>query len=506
MATTKLTVPSVEELRAQYCEDVRRLKVRAGVTRPNVAPGSETYIRGEAVASVAAQIMAREVALAEAQMPDSGIGDDLTKTALRWCGLTRSTGAGAQGYVLADCTGVVVYPSGLEGRSVDGLRYQVITTTIATNGSQVPIRGIDVGTRTDKPYNTVITWTSPPAGSAVSAPVDTAGLTNGADADTDAKLRQRLQDQIRHPPNSGNWADFASWAEKASAAVEKAFVYPAANGPSTVRVAYTVAGTEDNYWIRSGTAALTATVALGVVAKSPEHCDVTTTSVSREYTQVILRATLPDTVVDGGKGGGWIDPIATRWPGYIASGGYYGAYLSTAPLTPTKLRVDCVHATNAPDTTGTDHPFIAIWSTAARKFLHAQVKLATLVAGTVYDIDLYEPVQTALLSADDQVCPDAEHIDDYGVTMAQSFTALGPGEITTDANLLPRSLRHPLQHESWKSNFTSTEIGQLGINHPEIQHVDVVVPTHMPAAPSVAVTVNSAPRILCLGSFGLYPT
>jgi len=505
MATTTLTIPSVDELRAQYCEDVRRLKVRAGVTRPNVAPGSETYIRGEAVASVAAQIMAREVALAEAQMPDTGVGDDLKRTALAWCNITPSTGAGAQGNVIADCTGAVIYPVGTEIRSSDGLRYQVITTTMASSGDPIPVRGKDVGTRTNKIADTVMTWTSPPAGSAVTAKVDAGGLVDGADADTDAKLRARAQDALRHPAEAGNWADFASWVEGASAAVEKGFVYPAANGPSTVRVAYSVAGTADNYWIRHGTSALTNTVALAVVAKSPEHCDVVTTTVSPESLDMILRIKIPENIIDGGKGGGWLDCLAVRWPGYIASGGDYGCILAASPLSPTKIRVDCVHATNAPDTTGTDHPFIAIWSESARKFIHAQVKLATLVAGTTYDLDLYAPVTTTLLSTGDQVCPDAQFIDDYGQTLAAAFTALGPGELTSDTDLLPRSLRHPLQEESWRSSFTSTDIGKLGIDHPEIINVQVVEPSTLPAVPSLPVTVNNAPRILVLGQLGIYP-
>lgn len=499
MAETRMTLPTLEQLRDAYINDVRRLKVRAGIVRPNVAEGSETWVRGEAVAATALTIMAREVALQDATMPDSATGDDLTRLAMVWRGIERSNGAGASGNVTASCTGTVVYSIGQQCTSQDGLRYEVTTTTIATTGTAIPVRAIDTGSRTDKAAGTVLTWSSPPIGSDTTCVVGASGLTNGADADTDAKLRQRLQDALRHPAASGSWSHYAQWAEEASAAVEKAFVYCAPQGPGTVHVAVTVEADADNAYTREANATLLNEVALAIVAESPEHADVLTTTVTDVDTTVVLRITAPEHRADGGLGGGWVDPVAFRWPNYYSSGGYYATRLTVAPSIGTVIRVDVLDPLNLPIA----ESHIAIWSTSQKKFYHSRVKSSTNVAGNVYDVVLYDAIDTTAIASGDYVSPDLERIDDYGALLASVFAGLGPGELTSSASLLPRAYRHPLQQEAWNSSFTSVHVGKLSIDYPEVTHVSVITPS-LPASPAVASAVTNPPNILVLGKFAIY--
>ncbi len=489
---TRIDVPSVATLRERYCQDVRRLKQRAGVANPNVAPGSETAIKGEALAAMVQQTEARNAALQDATMPDRATGEDLDRLcAVR--GITRSAGAGAAGNAIVSTTGVVVFVAGLECKTDDGLRYKVVSTTAAGDGDAVPIAGVDVGKRTERVEGTTLTWSAPPAGSDATATVGPGGLVNGADADDNARLRKRLQDSLRHPAAAGTWAHYRQWAE-GNAAVEAAFVYPSARGPSTVDVAYTVAATVDNGWSRIGSAALTLAVSGLIVAADPEHVDVLTQAVDETATDVCLRVTVPLPAADGGNGGGWIDDAATHWPRYYGTG-VYVTTVSGAPASPTAMNVDVNNAANIPLVGAS----FAIWSHSAKKFVHSRVKTASLVGGTTYALTLYDAIDTSIVSDGDYISPDAENLDGYALTLLEQFATLGPGEETSTAALLPRALRHPLAAESWPSSLTSANVGQLSFSHPEVTHVAVVTPA-LPASPAVA----SPPKVLALQHFAIY--
>jgi len=497
MAITRTEIPSLESLRDKIVNDIRRLKIRAGITRPNVALGSESAVKAEAYASAVLELYAKVAALQDATMPDAAEGDDLARLADVLKGLKASVGAGASGNVIAACSGSVTYAVGQQCTTPDGLRYEVVITTLASNGDPVPIRGIDVGKRTDKDAATIVTWSSPPSGSDVTAIVDSGKLTGGKDADNDARLRARLQSAMRHPAASGSWADFAGWAEGASASIEKAFVYPAVQGPGTVHVAVLIPAIEDTYYTREASASLVNTAALAIVAKNPEHADVLTTAGADEDVNVVLTLSLPAHRVDGGPGGGWLNEEATRWP---ANGTTptYATRLSAAPVSGTVIRV----TTYAAPVAGA---YIAIWSTSNKRFEHSRIKSATLVGGAVYELTLYTAIDTSIIASGDYVSPDAENLDDYGKTLAQTFATLGPGEKTSTAALLPRAYRHPLNTDSWNSAFTSKHIGQISILHDEVSHVGVSVPATLPSTPTVTTSVTDPPNVLRIGLLALYP-
>jgi uncharacterized phage protein gp47/JayE len=499
MAITRYELPTVDSLRARYCEDVRRGKQKAGVTRPNVAAGSEVYVRAESLASIVFELHAKNSALQDATMGDKAIDDDL----IRLCaikGITPSNGAGAQGSGVANCVGLVTYPTGLECKTSDGLRYTVVASIYAASGASIPLIGVDTGKRTDKPAGTILTWTSPPAGSAATVVVGPGGLTNGTDADTTASLRRKLQDRERNPAASGSWAHYCQWAE-GNTGVEKAFCYPAVRGPSTVDMAITIPADRDNTtgaYTRQATTALINAAGILVVNSDPEHADVFTTGVVNESVDTILQITIPMPVGDGGQSGGWIDDLVTRWPYYT---GGAAVHLDAAPTSATLIRVD--------STTGgtpTVESHIAIWSNAAKKFVHSRVQTVTLVAGSVYDLTLYDPIDTSIIASGDYVSPDAQRLDDYGRTIAELFAGLGPGEKAeirgVNAVCLPRSYRHPFPADSWPSAFTSKDIGKLSTLNAEVSHVTPVLPT-LPKRPTVD---GTTPRILVLGKLALYPT
>jgi len=496
MAITRAELPSLNDLRDRYLRDIRRLKMAAGVDRPNISPGSEAYIRGEAIASATLEILAKLAAVQDATMPDSAVEDDLDRLASVWRGITRSVGAGATGNVTVSCTGSVTYVEGQECTSPDGLRYAVVITTTTVNGGSVPIAGIDVGKETDKDPDTEMTWTSPPSGSADTALVATGGLSGGQDPDNDSRLRKRLETSLRHPLGSGSWGDYANWAEGASPAVQAAFVYPAVQGPCTVHVAIAVEATEDNNYSREASSALVQLVDRAIVAKSPEHADVTVQSVDNESLNLVMQLSLPAHRTDGGPGGGWLNKSSERWPAIGASP--YITYVTTAPSVSNVLRM----FTFSEPTNGA---YIVVWNSVKKKWLHARIASHSLVSGTTYDVTLYSAVDINDLSGNEPVCPDAENMDNYAKTIAESCGKLGPGEKTADTDYLPRSYRHPLSYESWPNSYTARDVSALTNNYPEISHVTVNSPT-LPDAASTASSAGAAPYIQVLGTLAFYPS
>ena len=497
MVTTRVELPRLADLRDRTLETIRRLKIRAGVTRPNVAPGSESYIKAEAFAAGALEVHARLAAVQDAQMPDSATGEDLDRLALVLRGLYRSSGSGAAGYVKVSVTGTVTFAQGAQCTSLDGLRYEVVTTTSAVNNGLVQVRGVDTGTRTNKPYGSSMVWTSPPSGSALTCVVSNGGLSSGTDAETDSQLRARLMDALRHPAASGSWADYVEWAEGASNGIEKAFVYPAYRGPGTVAVALSREALADDYYTRELTAALVNTAALAMVERSPGHVNMLTQSVVDEATNVVLRLSLPLHRVDGGPGGGWVDDIASRWPA-VGTTPTFATRLSATPSVATVLRVITYSAPVV-------DAYIAVWSSTKKRFVRARVKSSAVVSGSTYDVTLWEGIDISALVSGDYVSPDAEKLDGYGSTVAGTFGKLGPGEITASTTYLPRSHRRPRTFESWRHQYTSRDVGELSTAHEEIQHVTVTVPTSLPVTPTVPGAVTTAPNVLVLGNFAVYP-
>ena len=501
MATTQLTVPTVEELRDRYVADVKRLKIRAGVPVPNVAPGSESWIHGQAVSAAVQLVMAREVALQDAQMGDKAVGDDIK----RLCtieGIPIETGSGATGFVLVVCSGGTTYAKDDELRSLDGLRYAVATTTLANNGDPVPVRGVDVGRRTDKPAGTVLQWSSPPAGSEVNCTVDLSGLRFGTDPDNDTTLQNKWIERKRHQSRGGNSAQVAEDAQAGSPAIEKAFVYPAVYGPATMHVAITVAADANEAYTREADSVLQLAAAQSVVAAHPEHADLTLTSVTDWDLDLILKVILPESKTVGGVGGGWVDIPTARWPRTLNAASPYAVRLASAPSNSRELSVTS-------DVEPVDDSHIAIWSSLKKKLIRAQI--ASHAGAGPYTLYLYDAVDISELASGDWIMADAEHLVEYVATVAGSFAGLGPGQKTSSSARLPRSYRKPKVQESWPSDFTSRHTDVLTTQHPELEHVafyrafdSLTTYTALPVACPVEATTKDPPNCLRLGKVGIY--
>lgn len=507
MATTTNDVPTRQTLVDAALRFWRRGLIRRGVSAASAdaatASGSDRWLDAQGFAQGLEVVFANAVALEDASLPDTAIGDDLDRLCAVY-GLTRSAGAGAQGDVIVTCTGTVAYAAGQECVSNrTGLRYRVVAATSATSGDAVAVVGIDVGDATNLDAGEVLTWTSPPFGSAATCEVAAGGLTDGAAADTDERLRTRLLKLLREPQNGGSWAHYRQWAEDASAAVENAYVYPAAQGPGSVHVAYTVEGTSANRYARAGSAALTLVVANAVTEEQPEFADVTVTTVAHLDLEIAMSLTLPDPPSGGGQGGGWIDVAADRWArSKIGAGNVDGVVKVTAVSSSTSFTVN---AYNEP----LDGTTFCVFSSSDRRVYFAVVDGAATGSAGAWVITTDRALPTVAVG--DYVFPGCEHADEYAETFMAAVAALAPGEKTGSASVLPRAYRHPKSTEGFPSALTTTQLVGLQVAHTEITNAayfahDESVGVDLPLEPDTAGAVTDPPNVWRVNRLAFYPT
>ncbi len=502
MATTALTYPTPSSLREQWRSFHIKALVSRGVpaasARAALADGTNQMLLGDGFIQLITLILANERLKEDATFPDTAQGDDLAKGAAIY-GVERSPGAGASGDVLVTCTGTVTYPLNTTGTAKkNGKRYRVVAPTSASSGDPVPVVGVDIGKSTELAAGEIITWDDPPAGSGATCTVATAGLTNGRDADTDARLRAKWIKVLREPQNGGSWAHARQWAEEANAnAVEAAYVYPALQGPSTVHVAYTVEGNRDNDYNRAGSDVLTQIVAAALVSQYPEGVDITTTTVQHQILRVVLKVTVPDPVSEGGEGGGWVDETANRWPPCLA----------TAPVIITGI-TDSDTFTCDSTTTPVDNAWIQIFTFSGVKVHTAQIVSHSGVSGA-YVINLDRGIQG--LAINDYVSPALERGEEYADFYMSRVALLAPGEKTEEVDVLPRAYRHPKSSEGAPSGISTRDTAAMQTKFPEITGVEYfkvdtdTTPT-FPYEPGAGLDAASDPPfVLKLYGWAVYP-
>src|SRR5690606_30685710 len=85
------------------------------------------------------------------------------------------------------------------------------------------------------PAATQLRFMSPVAGIDSSVTVDAAGITGGAEAETDDALRARWLARLRLPPMGGRPSDYVAWARAAHPAVTRVWVTSEYEGHVYVR-------------------------------------------------------------------------------------------------------------------------------------------------------------------------------------------------------------------------------------------------------------------------------
>ena len=488
------TIKTVAELRNGGLRAYRALMARLGLD-VSVAPDTEVYQRFEAMARQIAVANANIIIKADEMMPDTATGEALGGNLDRWAAalsLSRNAAVGAVGTIVFDASAASLVGAGAQLVDGAGLVFEVTTGGTYNDGDSIPINGVSTGKQTNLAAGTTLRWVAPPGFSNESATVGAAGLSGGADEENDDALRARILYRLGHPPASGNWSDVALDAESSSPLVQRAFVYPALQGPGTVHFAVTAAPTSTSKTRVLSGGVVSGTVTPYVQGALPEHVYVVGTSVTDQNVDVAFGLSLPSApnASPPGPGGGWLD--ATPWPqlsSYASGGADVTAKTSDSSFT--------VNASQS--------PLAGVSRVAWVSRTDWTIKTATVVSYTgtgPWEVTLDAPLTG--IAVGDWVFPQASNQDAYLTAILDAFALLGPGEKTAVAAILDRGFRHPAPSIEWPSQISSWILRQVENVGTEV--LDTSYLYRSATTPTVPGAVTSPPNIFVPRKLAWYPT
>lgn len=131
-------------------------------------------------------------------------------------------------------------PAGTQMASPDGVLFNVIDTSVTTDGSSeatITLQAANPGTDGNLDVGTAMTFTVAPTGLNPSGSVAEV-VSDGTDEEDDASLAQRIISRLRERPASGNRADWRAWVTSFNGVdIVEAYVYsllqPPASTPGT---------------------------------------------------------------------------------------------------------------------------------------------------------------------------------------------------------------------------------------------------------------------------------
>jgi len=437
MAFRQFVVKDAIAVRDDILRTIKNGIIRQGVANPYVGPASDFHIIATALGNEMAVVGASAVVKADAQMPDTATGEDLKREG-ELLDRAKQGAAGSIGGIVLESSADSPVETGRELTDTAGLRFAVIIGGTYADGATIPIRAIDTGAATNHAEGDVLRWVSAPPYSSPTALVATGGLTNGIDAEDDEVFRERILAVYRTPPGAGNWEHVAEIAEESIASVQKAFVYPAIQGPGTVHVAIAAAPTDDSVSRVVASATVSGVVDPYIKGKLPTHAHIVTTTVTDVNTDVAIGLSLPEapTANPPGPGGGWTN--GTPWPSVDGTSTFRCTV--TAVTSTTQFTVD---ATTAPTINVTR---IAWYSHSEQKLYTALVTAYSGTSGT-YLITIDNPFTGIATGA--YIWPECQNAQTYVDAVLEHFKLMGPGEKTDNVSALVRGFRHPVVSTGW---------------------------------------------------------
>ncbi len=461
--------------------------IRAGVSNPNVSPGSDYYALFQAIGNELEVISANVLVKSDDAMPDTAVEDALDRW-LTIVGLTRRSAAGSSGAIVFDSSAVSPVVAGTELLDGKGFRYSVQTSALYADDATIAISAIDAGADTNLEAGETLRWVTAPPFSADTALVATGGLTGGADAEDDETARRRLIRRLSTFPGSGNWTQVAETAEAATPKIQVAFPYPAAQGPATQHVAVVAYTSDTNKTREIDAATMTGLIEPYIVGALAEHSDVVVTTVTDVETNVAIFLSLPASSAASvpGPGGGWMD--GTPWPRPVEAD--VDADLAFCAVTAvTNTTRFSVRASQSPTANSTR---ICWFSPLEWKLYTATVLTIHSFAANVADITIDQPFIG--IAADHLISPQSVKQQDYFDAVIDHFALMGPGEKTDNASVLARAYRRPTPASQWPASLDSKMLRKLSNVGDEVLDVDYAY--RSVTSPAVPASVTDPPNIL----------
>lgn len=164
--------------------------------------------------------------------------DTLPMWAAVW-GIKRKDAEFASGIVnfIGTVNGSAI-PAGTILNRSDGVQYSTRAEVILAAGvASAVVDALLPGTLGDADAGTMLSLVEPIAGINGSPVVAAGGITNGAEVESNDRLRGRLLARIQKPPHGGSASDYEQWTLEVSG-VTRAWVYPLYLGPGTVGITF----------------------------------------------------------------------------------------------------------------------------------------------------------------------------------------------------------------------------------------------------------------------------
>lgn len=449
--------PTSDELLAQTLNDIRYGYAAVGLPA-NVEVGGDHYFRARAFNRRLAIAIANNKLANDNRNPLTAKGDELIELA-GVHGVRPRPASSAAGFVIAKVTGggTVTVPQGYPWIAPNGQSYHVITATTVADGEPVEVSADDTGTKTNQVSGTVGLWgLASLANLKQEAAVDVDAIDGGVEADDEEKLRQRLLRRLAFPEVGGTPAQIATWAEEASAAIEQAFVHPAARGPASYDVVVIKAGGN-----RALAPSIVAAAKANILANMPGHADVNATTVDAEYVDIVVNATLPLPKSVGGAGGGWRD--TNPWP-------------STADATLAKVTAK-TSSTLTVNSTSADAPSVGkrfgIWDPTDEVMLEFTIQSVSGGSGA-YVVTPDPAVSSTLTNVQvgAYVSAGAVQLTDYADELNDEVLDLGPGEKSSLGAILRWARRQPGPDVEAPNTLTHLQLCEVTEAHAEVLDLD----------------------------------
>ena len=486
-----ITTPSGSaELRQQFLRDYELAATDAGLVAP-VGPGTDAYIIGEGIAQISLIGITNESIHADDANVLTATGAALDRIREGY-GLPIVEPTGASGKIRVTVLGSTTIGSGQQLTLPNGKRIQTTSTTInPADQQEIDVSAIDTGTDTNLAAGETVTWVSPPTNVEAEAEVSAEfPITGGTNAEDDERKRDRILNVLRNKPAAGNWAYLRQKVLDEFGFIQDCYVYPALGGPSSqLIVPVREFDPENNDFARAPSDALLQAIRNALQADANTGIETVVRAATDEDADFAILIEIPESALSGGNGQGWTDP--EPWPQLeVADDGY--VTITAVNSTNDEITVDA--ETSTEPVSGQTQ--IAWFSPADRTFYSATVTDSSGTAGArVLELDRPLVGKSGVgPSAGDFISPNAQNLVKYANTWVALFQELGPGEMTTDANRLPRSKRHPFTTSEDPAAVTNAALTRLSHDNPEI--TDFEFSHQSLTSPTVPANVDDPPNIL----------
>ena len=203
-----------------------------------VAAGSDAYLMASMIAVVQSLCDQQARQIARDILPDQASDEAISRFGYVYGIAQRpATAATLEAQVTGAAT-VTTYPipAGTQMTWTDGLLYDVIDTSVTTDGSfhaTISLRCATTGVETTRAIGDVLTFSSAPSGLNPTAPV-TSVTTSGESAESFQAWALRIIERLQERPASGNRADWQAWVlAYTGTPIVDAYVYPLLEPPAS---------------------------------------------------------------------------------------------------------------------------------------------------------------------------------------------------------------------------------------------------------------------------------